>query len=74
MTNSGYRWRGRLRPCGPSRWGRAVVVAMLGAYGIVGASAQSSYQIRAEDTINITVANQPDLTQQYVVNEASTLR
>lgn len=40
----------------------------------VGASAQSDYQLRSEDTINITVVNQPDLSQPYVVDGAGNLQ
>ena len=48
-------------------------VTLCAFVGVV-ASAQSNYQLRPEDTINVTVENQPDLSQQYVVDEAGQLR
>ena len=47
--------------------------AVCACVGVV-ASAQSDYQLRLEDTINITVVNQPDLSRQYVVDQNGNLR
>ena len=47
--------------------------AVCACVGVV-ALAQSGYQLRLEDTINITVVNQPDLSRQYVVDENGNLR
>jgi len=51
----------------------SAAVALSACVGVV-ASAQSGYQLRPTDTINITVVNQPDLSHQYVVDEVGNLR
>lgn len=51
----------------------SAAAAVCACVGVI-ASAQSDYQLRLEDTINITVVNQPDLSKQYVVDENGNLR
>ena len=50
----------------------SAAVALCACVGGV-ASAQSDYLLRPEDTINVTVVDQQDLSQQYVVDEAGDL-